>query len=196
MPVALRHLVTLAVVCFGLYGAPAWTNDLSAIPAQTDRLQADLLGPHSATEVLTQWCGDLGLATPPVVKALVVHGADKKPGPDVRALLQADGGAPVRYRRVQLICGGHVLSEADNWYRPDRLTAAMNRELDTTDTSFGTVVRPLNFRRKTLAIGPMDQAQAVLQVRALLLTGAGAPFSLVVERYRRELVTAALPQRH
>ena len=185
-----------SVVCLGLHSAPAWAKELSAIPARTDRLQADLLGPHSATEVLTQWCGDLGLATPPVVKALVVHGEDKKAGPEMRALLQADRGTPVRYRRVQLTCGGHVLSEADNWYRPDRLTVAMNRELDTTDTSFGTVVRPLNFRRKTLAIGPMDQAQAVLQVRALLLTGAGVPFSLVVERYSRELVTGASAQQH
>ena len=186
----LRRLILFTCVCLSLHGAPAWSKDLSAVAARINQLRADLLGPHSATEVLTQWCGDLGLAAPPVVKALVVHGADKKPDSDMRALLQADNSVTIKYRRVQLECGGHVLSEADNWYRPDRLTAAMNRQLGTTDTSFGTVVRPLNFRRETLAVGPATRS-AVLQVRALLKTGEGLPFSLVVERYSRDLVTAA-----
>jgi hypothetical protein len=190
-----RRLILFAFVCLGPYGAPARAKDFSPIPERTAQLQADLQGPHSATEVLTQWCGDLGFAAPPLVKALVVHGADKKPSRDVRALLQAKDNLSIRYRRVRLACGGHVLSEADNWYRPDKLTPGMNRELDTTDTSFGAVVRPLNFHRKTLAIEAADQPHSVLQVRALLLTGAGVPFSLVVEDYSRELVTAA-PQAH
>jgi hypothetical protein len=187
---AIRRLILCACACAGLHGAPARAKDLSAIPARIDQLRTDLLGPHSATEVLTQWCGDLGLAAPPVIKALVMHGADKTPDSVVRALLQAGGGGTIKYRRVQLVCGSHVLSEADNWYRPDRLTAAMNRELETTDTSFGTVVHPLNFRRETLAVGTAT-GTAVLQVRALLKTGGGLPFSLVVERYSRELVTTA-----
>jgi hypothetical protein len=52
---------------------------------------------------------------------------------------------------VRLICGGHVLSEADNWYVPARLTPEMNRVLEATDTAVGRVVQTLNFRRRTLS---------------------------------------------
>jgi hypothetical protein len=52
---------------------------------------------------------------------------------------------------VRLTCGDRVLSEADNWYVPARLTPEMNRVLDTTDTAFGRAVQPLNFRRRTLS---------------------------------------------
>jgi len=43
----------------------------------------------------------------------------------------------VKYRRVQPSCGDHILSEADNWYVPRRLTPEMNRLLETTDVPFG-----------------------------------------------------------
>ena len=51
--------------------------------------------------------------------------------------------------------------------------------------------RPLAFHRKTLAVGPAPGT--ILQVRAVLISGAGTPFSLVVENYSRELVTGAKP---
>jgi hypothetical protein len=71
---------------------------------------------------------------------------------------------------------------------PSRLTAAMNRALDTTDTPFGTVVRPLNFHRKTVAATQPSGGVAVLQVKAVLLTPQELPISLVVENYSRELL--------
>jgi hypothetical protein len=102
-------------------------------------------------------------------------------------LLQAAPDEVLRYRRVKLTCGSHVLSEADNWYRPSRLTPQMNQTLDTTDTSFGTVVKPLGFHRDTLAMTHPRDPQYVLQVKAVLIAADGAPFSLVVENYTREL---------
>ena len=48
------------------------------------------------------------------------------------------------------MCGSVVLSEADNWYVPSRLTPEMNRLLDTTDAPFGRVVQAVHFRRRTL----------------------------------------------
>ena len=68
-----------------------------------------------------------------------------------RQLLGVNAMETIRYRRVRLICGGHVLSEADNWYVPARLTLEMNRVLDTTDTAFGRAMQSLNFRRRTLS---------------------------------------------
>jgi hypothetical protein len=90
---------------------------------------------------------------------------------------------------VRLACGAQVLSHADNWYLPARLTPEMNRQLDQTETPFGTVVRPLDFHRETLEAVPLNGPDAILRIRALLLTRENRPFSLVIENYRPELVT-------
>jgi hypothetical protein len=89
------------------------------------------------------------------------------------------------------MCGTHILSEADNWYRPAKLTPDMNRVLDTTEQSFGAVVRPLDFHRHTLSRQTDVDSQTPLQLTAVLETPDGAPFSLVVENYRRILVTSS-----
>jgi hypothetical protein len=153
-------------------------------PSAVVRLEAGLKGPFSATQVLTQWCSDKKLADPAVIKAVRDH-TEVAASPETRALLHAAPNEVLRYRRVKLMCGTHVLSEADNWYRPSRLTSAMNTTLDTTDTSFGTVVKPLGFHRDTLAM--THTPGYVLQVKAVLIAADGAPFSLVVENYTKEL---------
>jgi hypothetical protein len=57
------------------------------------------------------------------VVAELIHGADKAPTAEQRQLLGVTPSEPIRYRKVRLSCGNHVLSEADNWYVPSRLTA-------------------------------------------------------------------------
>ena len=161
-----------------------WTA--RADEAALARLKSDLLANPSATQVLTQWCGVLKLATPAVIRALRDKDKEKPASDEVRALLGAGADEPIRYRRVKLMCGSHVLSEADNWYRPAALTPAMNKALDESDTPFGTVVRPLNFTRRTLDATNNIDAATVLRVRAVLMAGT-APFSLVVENYRPAL---------
>lgn len=173
--------------------------------AELQTLNADLLSHPSATLTLERWCGAHHLATPAKVVAHRVQGADKSLPPDGRALLGIGPDEPVRYRRVQLACGDTVLSDADNWYVPSRLTAAMNRQLDTSDVPFGKVVHALHFRRQTLSAellwSPLPQGwdsgaalppagsrplaipPHVLQHRALLYTQDNRPFSLVVESY-------------
>jgi chorismate-pyruvate lyase len=94
----------------------------------------------------------------------------------------------VRYRRVRLACGDQVLSDADNWYVPARLTAEMNRTLDQTDTPFGAVVKPLGFQRRTLQAEALHDGRHVLRVTALLVNPEGLPFSLVQENYSAILV--------
>ena len=138
----------------------------------------------SATVTLGQWCAREKLADPPVIRAERVA-ANKPATADVRALLQVGANEAVRYRRVRLMCGRHVLSEADNWYVPSRLTPAMNTALDTTDTPFGAAVKALDFHRRTLDAAPAPGT--VLRVRALLLTPDAVPFSLVVENYTPDL---------
>jgi len=182
---AFRTLLIFAAMTLML--RPAWAQSSSAL----ERLKSDLLGNLSATQVLTKWCGDLRLASPAVIRAERDAAAAKAPTPEVMALLAARTDETIRYRHVRLMCGTHLLSEADNWYRPSQLTPAMNKELEDTDIPFGTAVRPLGFHRKTL--GANTNADHPLQVRALLLTQADVPFSLVIENYSRDLMTGAPP---
>jgi hypothetical protein len=176
-----------------LYGFLAW---LAITPAFADdavqQLEAGLAAAPSATQFLTDRCAALRLATPPVIRA-VRENLDLKAGAAVRHALQVDADTPLRYRRVDLTCGTHVLSEADNWYVPERLAPEMNHTLDSSEVPFGAVVKPLNFHRKTLKMETLDEPAHALRVTAVLLTAADTPFSLVVESYSRELVTGGQP---
>ncbi|HEV2541015.1 MAG TPA: hypothetical protein VGU03_15080 [Frateuria sp.] len=177
-------------------------------------LNADLLSHDSATLTLERWCGAHGLATTPVVVARRDREASKPLPEDLHRALGVDAGTPVRYRRVQLACGDRVLSEADNWYLPGRLTAAMNQALDHGDTPFGKVVAPLHFRRRTLSArllwSPLPQGwemhglpvagkqplvlpHRLLQHRALLEDAQGHPFSALVETYTEQVLAFPPP---
>lgn len=170
-------------------------------------LHAELLRHHSATTALERWCRAHG-ASPAdgagdAVAAVLACRADGAPAADRRLRLGVGRAVPVRYRRVQLRCGGRVLSEAENWFVPGRLTPAMNRLLEDTDTPFGRAVRDLRFRRRLLAAellwrpaadgqGAHDPPPYVLRHHAVLLGGDGRPISEVVETYTRDALF--LPQ--
>ncbi|QAU25397.1 hypothetical protein EO087_05730 [Dyella sp. M7H15-1] len=173
--------------------------------AELQTLNAELLSHPSATLTLERWCSAHHLAPDAHIVAHRVHGADKPLPADARALLGMGPHEPVRYRRVALSCGDIVLSDADNWYVPARLTEAMNQQLDNSDVPFGKVVQPLHFRRQTLSADllwsplppgwdagaplppasnkPLTIPDHILQHRAVLYTADNQPFSLVVESY-------------
>jgi hypothetical protein len=184
--------------------AAIWAALVLSLPAAASadsralvaELNADLAAHPSATAVLQKWCADRHLADPPVIVAERQLGHDKPATTDIRALLHAAPGEAIRYRRVALACGGRVLSNADNWYRPGQLTTAMNAELDSTDHPFGPVVKALNFHRQTLESKVLVAPNAarvpaeIIRNKALLETPDGTPFSLVVETYTSEAVGA------
>lgn len=183
--------------------------------ALIETLNAELLSHDSATSTLERWCGAHRLASPPLIVAARVSGPDKPASPEQRRELDVTAAEPLRYRRVQLRCGALVLSEADNWYVPARLSPEMNRLLDTTDAPFGKVVRRLNFRRHTLSAkllwqplpegwemnaNPVnDWAAAVgpppmlLEHRAVLYLPDGTPISDLVETYTGNVLAFAHP---
>ncbi len=194
-------------------GPPPWPDSFVArleALALLETLNADLLAHDSATLTLERWCLDHRLADPARIVAERVSGADKPANAEVRAALDVKPGEPLDYRRVRLRCGDHVLSEADNWYVPARLTPEMNHVLETTDTPFGKAVAALRFRRHTLAadllwrplpegwemgatLAPQDAGALsipdhVLEHRAVLSTRDGEPFSEVVETYTGEVL--------
>jgi chorismate-pyruvate lyase len=193
--------------------ASVWTDSFNArvqALALLQTLNVDLLTHDSATLTLERWCDVHKLASPAIVVAELVRGVDKAPTDEVRRLLNVNATAGIRYRRVRLHCGGHVLSEADNWYVPALLTPDINRSLDTTDTPFGRAAQPLHFRRQTLSAkllwSPLPQGwemgvpapeigagrlaipDQVIEHRAVLSLPNGTPFSVVIETYTSEVL--------
>jgi chorismate-pyruvate lyase len=210
----------MAQAALGLAAEPApWPDDfvgrLEAL-ALIESLNADLLSHDSATLTLERWCADHRLADPARIVAERVHDADKPATADVRAALDVKPDEPLGYRRVKLKCGEHVLSEADNWYVPARLTPEMNHVLETTDTPFGKAVAALRFRRRTLSAelkwsplpkgwetgattpqamaGALAVPEHVLEHRAVLTLPDGEPFSEVVETYTGEVLAFPPPR--
>ncbi|MEZ2132254.1 MULTISPECIES: hypothetical protein [unclassified Sinorhizobium] len=180
-------------------------------------LQNDLLSNESATLTLDRWCETHHLGDPPEIIVERIPDQVKQAGDEERKILEVGIYDVVKYRRVKLRCGDRVLSEADNWYVPDRLTPEMNEKLDHSDMPFGRVVCALNFHRKTLQArllwnplpsdwelkgalpsdrsgsGYLDIPPYLFQHRAVLTLAGGVPFSYVVETYTNSVLDFPAP---
>ncbi|GJD73760.1 hypothetical protein [Methylobacterium goesingense] len=187
--------------------APSWpATYLGRVEALAvvEGLNARLLASRSATATLEGWCAEHGMAASSRLTADLQRGADKPASEETRKRLNAGPDTVLRYRRVRLACGDRVLSEADNWYVPERLTPEMNRLLETTDTPFGRAVQALGTTRQTLgaerlwqplpqgweqappppgACGALAIPEHLFRHRAVLFTAERVPFSEVVETY-------------
>src|SRR5688572_14270691 len=95
------------------------------ILALLQTLNAEILAGSSATRTLEAWCGEHEMADEPKIVATRVAGVRKEPSAEQLQRLDVRDASEVRYRRVELRCGAHVLSKADNWYVPGRLTPEM-----------------------------------------------------------------------
>ena len=198
---------------------PTWPDTFVVRVEATALLQtlnADLLSHDSATLTLERWCDVHRLASPARIVAVRVLDREKPASSEQRRELDVTPAELIRYRRVRLLCGTVVLSEADNWYVPGRLTAEMNKLLDSTDTPFGKVVQALHFQRHTLAstllwfplpegweMKPIRRSDAsavltvpseVLQHRAVLTLPDGTPFSEVLETYTAGVLAFPVPE--
>ncbi|HXP97248.1 MAG TPA: hypothetical protein VN809_11080 [Telmatospirillum sp.] len=198
---------------------PVWPdNFLTRVEtlALLQSLNAELLGSRSATLTIEKWCRDHHLAEPAKVIAILKREGEKPPSAEQRQRLQAEQGETVKFRRVQLFCGERLLSEADNWYVPSRLTPEMNRLLETTDTPFGKAVLALEPTRQTFAVtllwsplpsgwelaaspSPAPQTgflaipDTLFEHRAVLYTRDKVPFSEVDEVYQRQILAFPPP---
>lgn len=189
------------------------TQSLAALQS----LEIMLLTRDSATLTLDDWCADHHIDAPgSKIVAERDRAVTKTPTADQRRRLGVSDTEQIRYRRVKLRCGSHVLSEADNWYVPSRLTPQMNAALEDSDTPFGRVVQPLHFRRQTQSArllwsplpagwdtgapltggsGTLEIPDHVIENRALLVTADGTPFSEVIETYTGKVLDFAPPSR-
>lgn len=189
--------------------------------AMLQSLELALVTHDSATLVLDDWCVRHHLA-PAGTQIVAERQAEPEriASPEIRATLGVGPDEPVRHRLVHLRCGGLILSVAENWYVPARLTPEMNRALDSTDISFGRVVRPLNFRRTTLGSrilwsplpddwdsetsvsgnnnrrgGNFAIPARMIENRAVLVLPDGTPFSHVIENYTGTVLGAQPPDK-
>ena len=165
----------------------------------------------TATEALTTWCVAhmKQRATAIVVRVLADDEADHASysGP-----LVISKSERLRYRKVQLRWGDTTVSEAENWYLPDRLPQAMCTRLLTDFAPFGEVVRDLGPDRRLVAmfsrddfelagLGPEaamrrpDEVEGfsplesfILHIRAVMVTAAGVFIADLREHYRQELL--------
>src|ERR1700721_2185964 len=207
----LMFLTIVALILPFAASAEEWPGSFLArveAMALIETLNAELLSNPSATLTLERWCGAHQLAAEPKISAHLQRGEDRQIAPEDRQRLAITIDELVRYRRVQLFCGDKLLSEADNWYLPSRLTAEMNRLLDETDTPFGRAVKDLEFQRQTLEAtalwrplpegweleaaeqdraGSLPIPDHLLEHRAILYTKARVPFSMVVEIYTKHM---------
>jgi chorismate-pyruvate lyase len=212
--------------CIAVLGALLWPSaavaqDLHPWPdsfvgrlevfALIEQLNGELLASRSATATLESWCADHRMAASAHVTAILARNAGMTPTLADRSALQLEPGEQFRYRHVRLACGGHVLSEADNWYVPSRLTPDMNRQLETTDAPFGRAVQDLHPVRQTLSVerlwsplpqnwdrssqraGDRNASKGDLAIppflfrhHAILFDAQRRPIALVVESYTRE----------
>ncbi|NKL39034.1 hypothetical protein GFL49_36170 [Rhizobium leguminosarum bv. viciae] len=180
-------------------------------------LNSELLSNASATLTLDRWCMTHKLA--PVGEKIVaqrVKGQDAPADATIRHLLAAAPDEPIVHRRVRLACGVRILSEADNWYLPSRLTPEMNQALDSSDVAFGRAVQALNFSRKTISanllwapltpgwemasISPplpatkLELPHFLIEHHAVLNLPGGSPFSALIERYTADVLDFPAPQ--
>lgn len=155
----------------------------------------------SATATLADWLsGRRGLHVAPAIFVCVRTGDRPPPSRDTLDRLGVADASCVAYRRVWLAHEGQVLSRAENWYVPGRLTTDMNESLKRGKVPFGAVIASLGPTRETLSadrlweltFGQMAAAQRLppylLRHRALLRLASGVPISEVDEVYTRNIV--------
>lgn len=184
-----QHLTGFGTLFMTLAAASLSLTGCAHVPPDPTiaAFEANLASHASATAALQQWCDQRAIAPGAIITAQFVTGADEAPPADIRTLLGVSADEPLGYRHVRLACGGHVLSDAHNWFVPSRLTPEMNHELATTQVPFGRIAAALKFTREPLSSArrgdPGCPENAISTHRARLILPDGAPLAFVVECY-------------
>ncbi|WP_245642136.1 hypothetical protein [Neokomagataea thailandica] len=145
----------------------------------TQNLQERLASRPSATATLQSFCPS------PIHVHSVTIGTPPAPAADIIQRLELTSSTALKLRHVQLLCGDVPVSDAWNWYVPERLTAEMNTRLEHSTTPFGRAVQDTHFSRTTISSTAMPEASVyLLENRAVLRRASDhAPISLVIEDY-------------
>lgn len=191
--------VALALGSCASTGAPEADSGRLRAYVLMQTLNAELLASRSATATLRDWCAQHRLAATPEIVAESLQG-NVPATSEQRGRLQVTPDEPIRYRRVRLRCGSRVMSEAENWYVPGRLTADMNRQLEGSQAPYGRVIESLEPYRRTFHMqvhwpfpdGYQHRSSApaaMFEHGAIVYTSAHQPLAEVREIYQ----STALP---
>ena len=214
---------TFLILLFSCFSTSLHSESLTTLPdtflsrlkisSVIQSLDVRLLSSTSATAVLEKWCSDHRLAKEPKIIANRITKIDKIPSIETRHRLNVDNNELLLFRHVELSCGEHILSEADNWYVPSRLSPEINKILEQSNVPFGKAIVSLKPIRKTfysqllwsplpenweindisinadkISALPFHPAHIILEHRALVLSQDQKPLSEVHEKYTEELL--------
>jgi chorismate-pyruvate lyase len=199
---------TFAVI-HGLRPGAGWEFPVVSAPcnvaALVRELSEHLLHASTATEALHTWCAARSLSAGPITVAKQAPDRPCYPDDDMLDELRLDRHERIGYRRVQLVRGQLVLSEADNWFVPDRLPPEVRELLETRNMPFGTAIAQLQPWRRTYFVRfaelsaaweagaeessfVLSPAMTILEHKAVVLDRNRRPLAVVSERYRAALL--------
>jgi uncharacterized protein YjiS (DUF1127 family) len=122
-------------------------------PAKVAALVRDLsdhlLHAPTATEALHAWCAARRLSAGPIIAVKQDPDRRRHADDDVLDELRPERHERIAYRCVRLVRGRVVLSEADNWFIPERLPPDVRSALEATDMPFGAAIARLRPSRRT-----------------------------------------------
>lgn len=182
-----------------------------------EELHYELIRSSSATDVLEKWCSKYTISKDTVqIKVKKVEEKKYFPNVAIKKRLKINDDNELHYRHVKLYCGKYALSEAKNWYVPNRLTPEINYSLANTIIPFGKLIKELSPRRinieakfffesqfdniikienesKPLALSnlfneEMNMPRCLFRHKALIYSDKGLPISEVHETYLRDLL--------
>lgn len=165
-------------------------GDAVSVNARLEVLISALRTAPQATEILAALAVERGWNHK--VRARKLSTATLAAPASVASLLDLGGDEPTGYRAVELVCGQRVLSRAENWFVPSRLSAGINARLADTDEPFGLLIAGLQPRRETLDLvrlwtsGAMPVSGELFRLNAVVsaLAPAGRrPLAIVTETY-------------
>lgn len=183
-----------------MHPAPTSTTDQPPHAAALACFNALLSTSRSATATLTTWMTERsGRDSVSLTARPTRHGGAVVPSPAMIAHLEVNAPEDIICRRVRLMDGRRILSDALNFYVPTRLSESMQTLLRESDIPFGTIIAPLSPRRDTLLIErywPMGDAPIerqrlparLLRHDAIVRDASGVPLSLVSEVYTRNIL--------
>jgi hypothetical protein len=169
-------------------------------------LSDHLLHASTATEALHAWCTAHGLSAGPITAVMQDPDRRRHADDDVLDELRPERHERIAYRCVRLVRGLVVLSEADNWFVPERLPPEVRSALAATDMPFGAAIARLRPSRRTYFVrfpelstvseaatvgspAGLSPSMPILEHKAVVLDQNRQPLSVVSERYCAALLS-------
>ncbi|WP_153010545.1 hypothetical protein [Falsirhodobacter sp. alg1] len=168
-------------------GAALWSDGSLGGMSRNINSFLTFLSQHStASAALVAWCSTRFPDDAPVLRVTVLE--DRAVMPQEAAPRLGNAADAMRFRRVQILWGDMPVSQAVNWYLPNRLPAGVAADLQTSTLPFGVLIAGYCPSRHNTGTEIVDHPDYALTVRAVLSLPDAGDVSLVEEHYYRSLL--------